>query len=1143
MEEKDIDNRKNMFDSEATEIADDDFELDKTEIPADNFDADKTEVADKTEIPDDYDPEKTDVPNDSVDDNIGSKTNTFVDMNVNSPESIYIIDENEYQYSNDISTGDSGEADIILVDNNNKSYALKLYKGNRQPNTKVLERVKALRDSGFVIPIYSFGNCTRKNDGAIFTYELMEYIARPSLAQFVINHNEDTFRKIALNAAVCIDLCHKKGILHKDIKPGNFFLTDINKGSLLIADFGVSTLLDENGYSYTKQSGTTTYNAPEMYNADVNKVRLTTKTDFYALGIMLMSIWMGESKFRAEMGDKMDKNRVFDLRIKKAKGELPYPKDLSDNLLLLIKGLTVPDEENRWGFEEVIKWSTGKLKMADMAIAIHDKPFVFNESSSKVAHSPEELAAFMAEDRYYALRILKRGKVSEWLHACNRDNLSTNIDEIVDNERDDNACVMRSVYLLDPDMPLYGHDDTPCRTLEEIGNDMIQLSNNDKIITEMGSDFYCFLQSHGREDLCNECKRIVAGNLYNPQWEIAAMLNPSLPFIIYENNGISASLNTTDDVANYFRDQRCIVSKEIAYTLISESFGKWLKTRDEGAYLRIKEQMSESKSIFDYWCVIYNLDLNRSYELTLPSEEGICHKTYDDILDLFNDLIILYLTGNGSIKSREIKQMFLIADDGRIAVNRMYYYLKSKGKDVEEMFGFIKSCYQDVGIKGRRRCIACTEDVAIFKALKGLMGKDKNPRYLLKNSAKSITSLSDLNKIDKDEFKNEIDDEHLTAWLSIFFHENPFADLSKLGNFEKLANDDLAFIGKKYPDYEPKKRLELARGSILTDLYHLKRKFTFFNIARIGFISIFLISVIFIITTIMKYGITYDKAVISKNLVTLVAIGSAIGAFLSILMIIIGGIKRNEIRQIIIGALIGAASILGIYGMIMYMPLQLNIALSGIILMIALSILWTCRKNISYDGKLYKSLIAINDDADIMHVQPAHFAFQNILDKYDYKEKDSLVKGTETLRTKTMELVKWFTPSISLLIVIIGFLVYITPALGGKGLPTFQEVQELSGVWEGTFGKNNAAIKFTTMNDDSVKAVVYVTFKHSIHKSFSGAINREKCTLEMNDNIDNGILDGRMIGSINKEYTTYIGKYTNDKTGKKTSFKFSKNKN
>ena len=950
MEQKDIDNIKNRFDSEATEIAGDDFEQEKTEVPTEDYDADKTEVPEKTEVPDktevpnDYDPEKTDVPDDTSDDRVDSKAGMTVGMAVNSPGSVYVIEQNEYEYIEDISTGDSGEADIILVKNDNKSYALKLYKGNRQPNTKVLERIKGLRDSGFVIPVYSFGNCTRKNDGTMFTYELMEYISEQSLAQFFINKNENMFRKIAVNAAVCIDLCHKKGILHKDIKPGNFFLTDRDKGSLLIADFGVSTLLDENGYSYTKQSGTTTYNAPEMYNADGNKVRLTTKTDFYALGIMLMSIWMGESKFRAEMGDKKDKDRVFDLRIKKAKGDLPYPKDLSDNLLLLIKGLTVPDEENRWGFEEVIKWSTGKLKMADMAIAIHDKPFVFDESSSKVAHSPEELAAFMVKDKYYGLRILKRGKVSEWLRACNRDNLSTNIDEIVDHERDDNACVMRSVYLLDPDMPFYGHDDTPCRTLEEIGNDIIQLPNDNKTITEMGSDFYCFLQSHGREDLCNECKRIVAGNLYNPQWEIAAMLNPTLPFIIYENNEISASFNTTEDVVNYFRDQKCIVNEELAYTLVSESFEKWLKARDEEAYLRIKGQMADSKSIFDYWCVIYNLDLNRSYELTLSEEEGPCHKTYNDLIELFNDTVISYLTGNRTIKSRDIKQMFLMADDGTIAVNRIYYYLKSKGKDVEEMFSVIKSCYRDVGQKGNRRCVACTEEVAMFKALKSLMGKDKNPRYLLKASGKRITSLSDLNKIQKDEFKNEIEEENLTAWLSIFFHDNPFADFSKPGNFEKLANDYLAFIGKIYPDYEPKKRLELARGSILSDLNRLKRRFTFFNMVRIGFISLFFIALMFIITIIMKYGITYDKAALSKNLIIMVIIGATIGAFISILMMMITGIKRHEVRQIIIGTLIGGASILGIYGMMMYLPLQLNIALSAIILVIALSILWICRK-------------------------------------------------------------------------------------------------------------------------------------------------------------------------------------------------------
>ena len=90
----------------------------------------------------------------------------------------------------------------------------------------------------------------------------------------------------------------------------------------------------------------------------------------------------------------------------------------------------------------------------------------------------------------------------------------------------------------------------------------------------------------------------------------------------------------------------------------------------------------------------------------------------------------------------------------------------------------------------------------------------------------------------------------------------------------------------------------------------------------------------------MKYGITYDKAALSKNLIIMVIIGATIGAFISILMMMITGIKRHEVRQIIIGTLIGGASILGIYGMMMYLPLQLNIALSAIILVIALSILW-----------------------------------------------------------------------------------------------------------------------------------------------------------------------------------------------------------
>ena len=112
MEQKDIDNIKNRFDSEATEIADDDFEQEKTEVPTEDYDADKTEVPEKTEVPDktevpnDYDPEKTDVPDDTSDDRVDSKAGITVGMAVNSPGSVYVIEENEYEYIEDISTGD-----------------------------------------------------------------------------------------------------------------------------------------------------------------------------------------------------------------------------------------------------------------------------------------------------------------------------------------------------------------------------------------------------------------------------------------------------------------------------------------------------------------------------------------------------------------------------------------------------------------------------------------------------------------------------------------------------------------------------------------------------------------------------------------------------------------------------------------------------------------------------------------------------------------------------------------------------------------------------------------------------------------------------------------------------------------------------
>ena len=263
----------------------------------------------------------------------------------------YVLHGDTYVFKQWISKGTTGEADVALITKGQKRYALKLYYPGFIPKQEVLSRLGQLGNNSFIVPLLDTGIWKDELNDEERAFELMPFIEHPALNQIKLNKNEQALESIALEAAKCIDLCHKNGILHKDIKPGNFFYANTNGTRLLISDFGVSDLLDNLGYSFSVQGGTTIYNAPEMYRVDGNTVRLTAKSDFYSLGIMLMSLWMGETKFRAEMDDHKGPNRIFELQSRKECSDLSYPTDLKDKLLTLIKGLTIYNEKDRWGYE------------------------------------------------------------------------------------------------------------------------------------------------------------------------------------------------------------------------------------------------------------------------------------------------------------------------------------------------------------------------------------------------------------------------------------------------------------------------------------------------------------------------------------------------------------------------------------------------------------------------------------------------------------------------------------------------------------------------------------------------------------------------------------------------------------------------
>ena len=104
----------------------------------------------------------------------------------------------------------------------------------------------------------------------------------------------DNARLLAL-AARAVDYAHRRGVLHRDLKPGNILLDA--DGRPLVGDFGLARRLDETGSLVASGiEGTAAYMAPEQARAA--KGAMTTAADVYGLGAILYETLTGRPPFR-----------------------------------------------------------------------------------------------------------------------------------------------------------------------------------------------------------------------------------------------------------------------------------------------------------------------------------------------------------------------------------------------------------------------------------------------------------------------------------------------------------------------------------------------------------------------------------------------------------------------------------------------------------------------------------------------------------------------------------------------------------------------------------------------------------------------------------------------------------------------------
>lgn len=170
--------------------------------------------------------------------------------------------------------------------------------------TRFLEesRIAAAMSHPHVIPIHDTGSC----DGLL--YIAMRYVAGTDLGKMIRKRGRlqpDAAVLLLGQAARALDAAHRRGLVHRDVKPANLLVERGNDDSdpdhLYLADFGITTMASgRTGLTYARAfTGTPDYMAPEQ----IRGLPVLGLADQYSLGCVLYECLTGRVPFEKDLDE------------------------------------------------------------------------------------------------------------------------------------------------------------------------------------------------------------------------------------------------------------------------------------------------------------------------------------------------------------------------------------------------------------------------------------------------------------------------------------------------------------------------------------------------------------------------------------------------------------------------------------------------------------------------------------------------------------------------------------------------------------------------------------------------------------------------------------------------------------------------
>jgi serine/threonine-protein kinase len=165
-------------------------------------------------------------------------------------------------------------------------------------------------------------------------------------------------RTILAQTASAVAFAHRKGIVHRDIKPGNVMVD--TEGRAIVLDFGIAKVADQQGLTQTGASiGTPTYMSPEQCRGQ----DATSASDQYALGTVAYELLTGHPVFFSENTFGLIYQHVHEL----PKPLLDVVAGCPSELASAIMRMLAKDPAERWPSLAALAEALGTPRASDEA--------------------------------------------------------------------------------------------------------------------------------------------------------------------------------------------------------------------------------------------------------------------------------------------------------------------------------------------------------------------------------------------------------------------------------------------------------------------------------------------------------------------------------------------------------------------------------------------------------------------------------------------------------------------------------------------------------------------------------------------------------------------------------------------------------